>query len=117
MSVRNVKDYLDPKDQPRNAKCDCGSGLKYKKCHGRPQKMDLTTYYKGRILDFQFNETTDKKEHDSLLKFVTELKENGLPLCLPNVKFDIKLLEIHQEALGEDTEFPSYTILIKGEII
>ena len=33
--VRNVPEYARKKEQGRNEKCNCGSGLKYKKCCGR----------------------------------------------------------------------------------
>lgn len=33
--VRNVPQYADKKEQGRNEKCNCGSGLKYKKCCGK----------------------------------------------------------------------------------
>lgn len=116
--IRNASEYIDQKDQPRNTKCDCGSGLKYKKCCGRPKKMDLTTYYRGRILDFVFYEGEDKKEYDSLLNFVHSLKETDMPLCLPGVKFDIKLINIETEELNnamDDSLF--YCIKIKGVIL
>lgn len=32
---RNVPELMPKKDQPRNEKCKCGSGLKYKKCCGK----------------------------------------------------------------------------------
>ena len=32
--LRNVPHLKPKKDQPRNEKCKCGSGLKYKKCCG-----------------------------------------------------------------------------------
>ena len=32
---RNVPQYADKKEQGRNEKCNCGSGLKYKKCCGK----------------------------------------------------------------------------------
>jgi preprotein translocase subunit SecA len=33
-----VKDSNDPySDVPRNAPCPCGSGKKYKRCHGDPR--------------------------------------------------------------------------------
>jgi uncharacterized protein YecA (UPF0149 family) len=34
-SVRNVPEYARKKEQGRNEKCNCGSGLKYKKCCGK----------------------------------------------------------------------------------
>ena len=33
--VRNVPELMPKKEQPRNEKCKCGSGLKYKKCCGK----------------------------------------------------------------------------------
>ncbi|WP_119680023.1 preprotein translocase subunit SecA [Indioceanicola profundi] len=39
MPVGEVKDLTDPetwRDTPRNAPCPCGSGKKYKQCHGKP---------------------------------------------------------------------------------
>lgn len=33
--VRNVPKYARKKEQGRNEKCNCGSGLKYKKCCGK----------------------------------------------------------------------------------
>jgi uncharacterized protein YecA (UPF0149 family) len=32
---RNVPQYARKNEQGRNAKCNCGSGLKYKKCCGK----------------------------------------------------------------------------------
>jgi uncharacterized protein YecA (UPF0149 family) len=32
---RNVPKYARKKEQGRNEKCNCGSGLKYKKCCGK----------------------------------------------------------------------------------
>jgi hypothetical protein len=34
-SVRNVPEYARKNEQGRNDKCNCGSGLKYKKCCGK----------------------------------------------------------------------------------
>lgn len=33
--LRNVPQYMPKKEQGRNDKCNCGSGLKYKKCCGK----------------------------------------------------------------------------------
>lgn len=33
--VRDVPEYARKKEQSRNEKCACGSGLKYKKCCGK----------------------------------------------------------------------------------
>jgi hypothetical protein len=37
-AVRDVPEFMDKKDQPRNEKCKCGSGLKYKNCCGKSEK-------------------------------------------------------------------------------
>lgn len=34
-----IKPILAPKTQGRNDKCNCGSGKKYKNCHGSPQNL------------------------------------------------------------------------------
>jgi uncharacterized protein YecA (UPF0149 family) len=32
---RNVPRFMPKKEQPRNERCKCGSGIKYKKCCGK----------------------------------------------------------------------------------
>jgi len=38
MAVQMIRGGQDPR---RNATCPCGSGLKYKRCHGDPQKKAI----------------------------------------------------------------------------
>lgn len=117
MKVRDLPEYVNLKEQNRNEKCACGSGLKYKKCCGKPKKMDLTTFYKGRVLDFVLYEGQDKEEMTKIHGLTKACLDNDFPLCLPGVKYDIKVLNTEVETLGEGTEYPLYSVSVKGEIL
>ncbi|HUW45790.1 MAG TPA: SEC-C domain-containing protein [Dehalococcoidia bacterium] len=45
---------------PRNAKCPCGSGLKYKKCHGDPIKQALVEDAARKIMEVLIAEEIQK---------------------------------------------------------
>lgn len=54
----------------RNHPCPCGSGLKFKKCHGDPKKISQTAEQSDTLEEAaeKVNELIIKQRYDSLTK-------------------------------------------------
>jgi hypothetical protein len=115
-SVRNVPQYAPKKEQGRNEKCKCGSGLKYKNCCGKSEK-NAPVLERGQKVSMVLYNGKSNEEATKLHEYLKENKESETLLPLPGSLFKLLVEDIIvTETPGKEFADTTYRIELKGEL-
>jgi hypothetical protein len=115
-AVRDVPEFMDKKDQPRNEKCKCGSGLKYKNCCGKSEKSPQVLEMGQHISMVLYNGKSSEKA-GALYNYLKENEQSKTLLPLTGTLFNISIEDvIVTETPGTEHADTTYRIEMKGEL-